>query len=107
MTVHLIVSIIISGIWLLLKGDIPALQPVHLLGIVWLGIFTSAIPLILREMALHKGNTAIISNLAFITPFLSLIYIYFILHEPISIYSLLGLVVIVCGVFVQMKNKKV
>lgn len=104
MTVYLIVSIIVSGIWLAIKGNMPALQPVHLLGIAWLGIFTSAVPLILWEMALHKGNTAIISNLAFITPFLSLVYIYFILHEPISIYSLIGLIVIVCGVFVQMKK---
>ena len=105
MTVYLIVSIIVSGIWLVLKGNMPALQPIHLLGIAWLGIFTSAIPLILWEIALSKGNTAVISNLAFITPFLSLVYIYFILHEPISIYSLIGLVVIVCGVFVQMKKK--
>lgn len=106
MTVYLIASIIVSGIWLAIKGNMPALQPVHLLGIGWLGIFTSALPLILWEIALHKGNTAIISNLAFITPFLSLVYIYFILHEPISVYSLVGLAVIVCGVFVQMKKKK-
>ena len=106
MMIFYITSIVLCSVYMFISKDLPVMRPSYLLGAGWIGIFTSAIPLTLWAMALRKGNTAKISNLAFITPFLSLIYIYFILHEPISIYSVIGLVVIVAGIFVQMNEKK-
>ncbi|MBQ6991554.1 MAG: DMT family transporter [Clostridia bacterium] len=76
-------------------------------GLIWSGIATSAIAFTTWALALQKGDTAKISNLAYITPFLSLVWTYFFLKENISIYSVLGLVVIVLGIFIQLKEKKV
>lgn len=76
-------------------------------GLLWSGIATSAIAFTTWALALQKGDTAKISNLAYITPFLSLVWTYFFLKENISIYSLLGLIVIVLGIFIQLKDKKV
>ena len=62
--------------------------------------------LVIKEGKLEKGDTAKISNLAYITPFLSLIWTALILKESFNIYSILGLIVIVLGIFIQMKDKK-
>ena len=58
------------------------------------------------EMALESGNTAKISNLAYITPFLSFIWTGLILKEPIHWNSIVGLLLIVCGILIQLKKKK-
>ena len=76
------------------------------LGLLWIGIFTSAVAFTSWVLALEKGDITKISNLAYITPFLSLIWTGLILKEKISIYAVLGLVIIVLGIFVQMKEKK-
>lgn len=52
-------------------------------------------------LALKYGDTAKISNLIFITPFLSLVYIYFLLGEKILLSSVIGLVLIVLGIVIQ------
>ena len=40
-----------------------------------------------------------------LTPFISLVWTGIVLKEKISFYSVLGLVIIVLGIFIQMKNK--
>jgi drug/metabolite transporter (DMT)-like permease len=57
-------------------------------------------------MALALGSTAKISNLAYITPFLSLVWTFFILGEPIEPMSILGLSIIVAGILIQLKDDK-
>lgn len=76
------------------------------LGLLWIGIFTSAIAYTSWALALAKGDTARISNIAYLTPFISLVWTGIVLKEKISFYSVLGLVIIVLGIFIQMKNKK-
>lgn len=74
-------------------------------GIIWNAVFTMAIANTVWVIALGNGNTAKISNLAYITPFLSLVWTALILKEPITINSVLGLVIIVVGIFIQLKDK--
>ena len=76
------------------------------LGFMWNGIMTMAVASTLWLVALTMGNTAKISNLAYITPFLSLVWTALILHEPIKLSSVIGLAVIVLGIFIQIKDKK-
>lgn len=57
-------------------------------------------------MALSCGNTAKVSNLAYITPFLSLAWTFFILKEPIDPISVVGLCMIVVGITVQLMGPK-
>ena len=78
----------------------------QLLGLGWNGIFSMAIGNTAWALALQKGNTAQISNLAYITPFLSLIWTALILKEQISVWSVVGLCVIVLGVLIQLKDQK-
>ncbi len=53
---------------------------------------------------LLTGNTEKVSNLAYITPFASLVWVAIFLKEKIEIHSIIGLVMIVLGIFVQMKR---
>lgn len=76
------------------------------LGLLWIGVFTKAIAFTTWALALEKGDTARISNIAYITPFISLVWTSVILREKLSIYSVLGLVIIILGIFIQMKNNK-
>ncbi len=76
------------------------------LGFAYNGIFTVAIANTLWVMALESGKTAKISNLAYITPFVSLIWTSLILKEPLHINFVIGLCVIVVGIFVQLKDKR-
>jgi drug/metabolite transporter (DMT)-like permease len=56
-------------------------------------------------MELSTDN-AKIGNLVFLAPFVSLIFIHFILKESIYITTFIGLVFIVAGIFVQQLDKK-
>ena len=55
------------------------------------------------ELAKH---TQLISNLIYITPFLSLILIYFVLEEQIYYSSVTGLGMIILGILIQGKIRR-
>lgn len=99
-------TFIISLLYVLISKETFVPQISQLIGLMWIGIFTSAIGFTSWVMALEKGDTAKISNLAYITPFLSLIWIALILKEKISIFSIIGLIVIVLGIIIQLKDKR-
>lgn len=80
----------------------------EILGLAWNGIFVLAIASTCWNIALSKGSTAKISNLAYITPFLSLVWTWLILDDEgiKNPNSLIGLCVIVAGIFIQFINLK-
>lgn len=81
----------------LLNGRGRALLP-SLLAAVYTGIFEMGLTFLLWYRALKLAeNTARVSNLIFITPFLSLIFIRLILQESIHPATLAGLLLIVGG----------
>ena len=53
-------------------------------------------------MAIESGDTAKISNLAYITPVLSMVWTSLILKETITIQSVIGLAVILLGILIQL-----
>lgn len=71
-------------------------------GMLWNGILIYGVAATTWAIAISTGDTAKVSNLAYFTPFLSLVYIYFLLGEPISMASVAGLIFIILGVLVQM-----
>jgi len=83
-----------------------SLDLLQTVGLVWMGVFTNALAFTFWALALKIGDTAKVSNLAYITPFLSLVWTTLILHEPFNINSIIGLGVIVLGIFIQLKDKK-
>ncbi len=74
---------------------------------IYVGIFEAGITYVFWMKALkYSTNNARIGNLVFISPFISLIFIHFILHETIYITTFIGLVFIVTGIFIQQLDKK-
>jgi drug/metabolite transporter (DMT)-like permease len=54
----------------------------------------------LKALQLAK-TTDKVSNLVYFAPFLSLVFVHFILHEPVYITTMAGLLLIISGIFVQ------
>lgn len=79
---------------------------VQLVGLAWNGACCMAAGSVCWALALAKGNTAKISNLAYITPFLALVWTFVFLKEPINPASIVGLCIIVVGILIQLKDKK-
>ena len=106
MMLFYLTSFCISLVYILAAKKVFVPEMNQFLGLIWIGIFTSAIAFTSWAIALEKGDTAKISNIAYITPFLSLVWTSMILKEKLCIYSVLGLVIIILGIFIQMKNNK-
>ena len=72
------------------------------LGAAYVGLFEMGICFVLWLMAMKlTDNTARISNLIFLSPFLSLVFIHFILGEEVLAATFVGLVLIVIGLLIQ------
>lgn len=74
------------------------------LGIIWVGIFTGGLGYVFWFLALKHGDTAKLSTASYLVPFISLIYISLLLKEKILITSIIGLLLIVCGILIQRKK---
>jgi drug/metabolite transporter (DMT)-like permease len=69
---------------------------------VYIGIIEMAVPFIIWLKALKFAkNTAVVSSLIYIFPFLSLILIHYILGEPVFSSTVLGLLLIVGGILLS------
>jgi drug/metabolite transporter (DMT)-like permease len=96
-TIYLVAALLITGKWNLegssIKGIIPA---------VYIGIFEMGITFWFWLKALQMASsTDKVSNLVYIAPFLSLVFVHFILHEPVYYTTPAGLVLIISGIWIQ------
>jgi len=74
---------------------------------VYVGVFEMGLAFVLWSYAMKKAeNTSKVSNLIFISPFLSLVFIYFILGEIILPSTYIGLVLIMGGLWLQQRKVK-
>jgi len=70
--------------------------------ILWLGIFGDGVAYLTWAMALSgKAATAAVANLAYLTPFLSLVVSMIVVHEPLDGRAVIALVFIVGGILLQ------
>lgn len=99
-------TFVLCGIINLCMGTPLQIGLGQLAGLGWNGLFVMAVATTTWAMALESGNTAKISNLAYITPFLSLVWTFLVLREVPSPFAIAGLCLIVLGIFVQLKDKK-
>ena len=106
MMLFYVTTFILTSIINVATGNTFTLSLVQTLGLAWNGMFSMGIANTAWALALESGKTAKISNLAYITPFLSLIWTSLFLKEEISVYSVLGLAVIVLGILIQLREKK-
>ena len=73
-----------------------------LLGAAYIGVFEMGITFVFWLSALKLSeNTARVGNLIFMSPFLSLVFIHFLLGEEILPSTFIGLVLIIAGLFIQ------
>jgi drug/metabolite transporter (DMT)-like permease len=78
-----------------------------LLAAIYSGIFEVGITYVFWLKAMNLTTTnAKIGNLVFFAPFLSLVFIHFVLKETIYITTFIGLIFIVAGVLVQQIDRK-
>lgn len=69
---------------------------------IWIGVFEMGITFFLWMSALqYAEKTHIVSNLAFLSPFVSLFFINLVLKEPITVYTVTGLSLIITGILLQ------
>jgi drug/metabolite transporter (DMT)-like permease len=101
-SLYLIIAMTITGKWQVepgLKGVLAS---------AYVGLFEMGIAFLFWLKALQMAsNTAKVSNLVYLAPFLSLIFVHFILHESVYYTTPLGLVMIITGIFIQNKRSKV
>lgn len=90
------------ALYLLLFQPLRLVDPRGLAGAVYLGFFEMGIAFLFWLAAMKlTDNTARIANLIFLSPFLSLVFIYFLVGETIRPSTLWGLVFIIAGLIVQ------
>ena len=100
--VNFIFSLPFILVYYFLTEDVRIVPLEGILGAAYVGIFEMGVSFILWLMAMKlTDNTARISNLIFISPFLSLIFIHFILGEHIVTGTFIGLLLIVAGLLCQ------
>lgn len=96
---YLIIAMTFTGKWsfeIMSKGTSAS---------VYVGIFEMGITFLFWLKALQlAATTDKVSNLVYLAPFLSLIFVHFILHEPVYYTTPAGLLLIISGILVQ--NRK-
>lgn len=76
------------------------------LGVVYIGLFEMGITFVFWLKAVNLTHSVSkISNLIFLSPFLSLVFIYFFVGEQILISTVVALVLIISGLVIQQKMK--
>lgn len=101
MIIWLTVAVCALVLGLMTENWVP-IRGMQWLGIIWLGVVIDAVAYLLWALAL-KGtkNTAAIANLAYLTPFLSLIVSAVFLKERIELRAITALVFIIGGILLQ------
>jgi drug/metabolite transporter (DMT)-like permease len=96
---YIILALLITRHWPV-NLKISAVAPA-----VYIGLFEMGITFYLWLKALQLApTTAKISNLVYLAPFLSLILVHFVLHEPVFYTTPAGLLLIITGIMIQ--NRK-
>lgn len=78
-----------------------------LVGSIYIGLFEMSITFVIWLLALtNSSNTAKVSNLIYLSPFIALFFIRFTVEEKIHISTFVGLIFIVGGILIQQFIKK-
>jgi drug/metabolite transporter (DMT)-like permease len=74
---------------------------------VYVGIFEMGLTFFLWLKALESATTSDkVSNLVYFAPFLSLVFVHFIIKEPVYYTTPAGLLLIIAGVIIQNRRSK-
>lgn len=86
----------------ILFADLNIPYGVGLFAGIYIGLFELGFAYIFWMQAMQlSSNNAQIGNMAFVTPFISLVFIHLVLHENIYYTTFIGLIFIIAGLFIQ------
>ena len=101
-SVYLAIAMTLTGKWQLPIGLNGAIASVYI------GMFEMGITFLFWLKALQTASsTDKVSNLVYLAPFLSLVFVYFILNEPIYLTTPAGLLLIILGIIVQNRKLRI
>lgn len=109
MMLNYLVTFVLSTFINMYNGELFVPDMGDLPWFLWNGFLCIAIASTVWIYALEAGNTAVIANLAYITPFLSLVWTSVFLGEDVSTSSVVGLLFIVMGIlgqFIRLPKRK-
>ncbi len=107
LTINFLSGFIITLAYYLIRGSVGSFSFEAIAGSVYIGFFEMGITFLLWLKALkYSITTAKVSILIYLSPFLSLIFINYILGEKIMFSSLIGLLFIITGIIINRKDKK-
>ena len=96
-TIYLVAAMAITGKWNIGGASVKGLALA-----IYIGIFEMGITFFFWLKALQMAeSTDKVSNLVYIAPFLSLVFVHFILHEAVYYTTPAGLVLIISGIWLQ------
>lgn len=103
---NFLVGTILVGVYIVFIGGISLPNFEASLGVVYVGFFEMGITFVfwLKAVTL-TSNISKISNLIFLSPFLSLVFIYFFVGEKILLSTIIALFFIISGLVIQQKWK--
>lgn len=97
---------ILGFITLILQNETLLLPKAALLPTCYIGFFELSIPFLLWDKALsYTKSVSKIATIPLISPFFALLWANCILGEQIRLINIIGLLFIVCGIFMQQKSK--
>jgi drug/metabolite transporter (DMT)-like permease len=103
---NFVFGLFFTSIALLLFSRVVVPPRAGLGGAVYVGAFEMGLPFVFWLRALRLSETtARVSNLIYLSPFLSLVFIRLVVKERILISTVIGLVLIVAGIIIQQYNK--
>jgi drug/metabolite transporter (DMT)-like permease len=103
---NFLTAFILIGITTLLFSDAKITSTNGILSGIYIGLFEMGITFVVWLKALKLSErTDKISNLIYLTPFCSLVFISIFLHEKIFITTFFGLILIILGIFIQQSKK--
>lgn len=95
------VALVISTVLLIVNSGLAVPAPMAFFSIAWNAVMNFCVAYFLWFKILRKAKASFAAGMSFITPFATLLFIGVLLHEPITIANIAGLLIIVFGVAVQ------
>lgn len=97
--------LVATAVWALSTFRVEAWQ--GLAGAAYVGLFEMGITFVLWLQALKRSTTTVkVANLIFLAPFLSLVFIHFLVGEEIRVSTFIGLVFIIAGNLLQQLERR-
>jgi drug/metabolite transporter (DMT)-like permease len=98
---YLLIAFLIAGNWHIVISTKGASASIYI------GIFEMGLTFYFWLKALQLAETSDkVSNLVYLAPFISLIFVHFIIHEPVYYTTPAGLLLIISGIYVQNRKTK-